>query len=383
MGDLPDFDPGFSTAVMRGIWCTARRVHRLFEVESALAMACARTGLIPTRAAHAIQRAAAKVAVDPAEVLEEGWAAGTPLLPLLEDLKQRLEPEEAEFLHYGATSQDILDTATMLQVREALLVLRGMLFVLAGGLVAIIERHPHDFVMGRTLLQPAVPIRFAWRVAQWLSPVLELLDDVTATAARLPVQLGGPAGDLSSFGKAAATIVNAFAQELTLSTPPTTWHADRRPVLMPASLAEQIARHAATIAADLLILSQSEIGEVRLPEGRSSSMPHKANAISAIRALAAARACHGVMTVLTGAHPHELERAAGSWHAEWFAVPLVFQTASAALESTSEAVAKLVFDRARAEANLGTAPLPSPAQADEAVSTAVAKYRALAARFGP
>src|SRR5262249_28278113 len=155
-----------------------------------------------------------------------------------------------------------------------------------------------------------------------LVPVLDLLDQTTAAAAGLPVQLGGPVGDGSPFGKAATTVVHAFAQELSLSAPASAWHSDRRPVLSAAALVDQIARHAATIAAALVVLSQSEIGEVRLPAGRSSSMPHKANAISAVHALAAARCCHGVMTILTAAHPHELERAAGSWHAEWFALPL-------------------------------------------------------------
>jgi 3-carboxy-cis,cis-muconate cycloisomerase len=382
MADLPDFDPGFSTAAMRAIWCTEHRVKRLLEVESALAIACARSGLIPKRAAHAIQRAAGAASVD-AALLSEGWAAGTPVLPLLDEIRRHLEQEEAEFLHYGATSQDILDTATMLQIRDALLALRTTLFGLAGGLVSIIERHPGDFVVGRTLLQPAVPIRFAWRVTQWLVPVLDLLDQTSAAAAGLPVQLGGPVGDGSPFGKAATTVVHAFAQELSLSAPTSAWHGDRRPVLAAAVLVDQIARHAATIAAALVVLSQSEIGEVRLPPGCSSSMPHKANAISAVHALAAARCCHGVMTILTGAHPHELERAAGSWHAEWFALPLVFHTASAALEAITEAVSKLVFDRARAEANLGGASLSPTPHADEAVNAAISRYRVLAARFGP
>lgn len=197
------------------------------------------------------------------------------------------------------------------------------------------------------------------------------------------MQLGGPVGDGSPFGKAATTVVHAFAQELSLSAPASAWHSDRRPVLAAAALVDQIARHAATIAAALVVLSQSEIGEVRLPAGRSSSMPHKANAICAVHALAAARCCHGVMTILTGAHPHELERAAGSWHTEWFALPLVFHTASAALEAITDGVSKLVFDGARAEANLGgVSPSPTP-HADEAVNAAVARYRALAARFGP
>jgi 3-carboxy-cis,cis-muconate cycloisomerase len=379
----PDFDPGFSTDAMRAIWCTEQRVRRLLEVESALATACARSGLIPNRAAHAIHRATGAASVDPTAMLTEGWTAGTPILPLLDEIRRHLGQEEAEFLHYGATSQDILDTATMLQVRDALLALRTTLFGLAGSLVSIIERHPDEFVVGRTLLQPAVPIRFAWRVAQWLVPVLDLLDQTAAAAAGLPVQLGGPVGDGSPFGKAAATVVQAFAEELSLSAPTSAWHSDRRPVLAAATLVDQIARHAATIAAALVLLSQREIGEVHLPAGRSSSMPHKENAIGAVHALAAARCCHGVMTILTAAHPHELERAAGSWHAEWFALPLVFHTASAALEAITDAVSKLVFDRARADANLAGASLSPTPHAEEAVNAAVARYRVLAAQLGP
>jgi 3-carboxy-cis,cis-muconate cycloisomerase len=137
------------------------------------------------------------------------------------------------------------------------------------------------------------------------------------------------------------------------------------------------------VASDLLLLSQHEIGELRLPAGGSSSMPHKKNAMVAVRALAAARACHGVASVVTGAPPHELERAAGSWQSEWFALPMVFHTAAAALDSTREAVSAMEFDARRAAENLGGVSLPNPAQADRLVALVVERHRRLRKRAPP
>jgi len=274
---VPGFDPGFSTAAMRAIWCSERRVRRLLEVESALATACARSGLIPERAARAIQRATTAASVEPTTLLTEGWTAGTPILPLLDEIRRHLAQEETEFLHYGATSQDILDTATMLQVRDALLALRATLFGLAGGLVSIIERHPDEFVVGRTLLQPAVPIRFAWRVAQWLVPVLDLLDQTAAAAAGLPVQLGGPVGDGSPFGKAAGTVVRAFAEELSLSAPASAWHTDRPraapPPLISLEPGDRAWLHARIAERFAAMLAAGLVDEVRALRARGDLHP--------------------------------------------------------------------------------------------------------------
>jgi 3-carboxy-cis,cis-muconate cycloisomerase len=378
-----DFDPGFSTEAARRIWSAEARVRRFCEVEVALGHACADAGLVPKKAAGEIERAAAALSIDASELLAEGWQAGTPVVVLLRHLRAALGPAEAAFLHFGATSQDIIDTATMLQARDALADMARTLEAISDALARAIERHPRDWVIGRTLMQPAVPMRFAWRVARWLEPMLEHLEATRAAAVALPVQLGGPVGDSSTFGEAGPLVVEAFAKRLGLVVPTISWHTDRRPITSLASHGARSAGLAATVASDLLLLSQHEIGELRLPAGGSSSMPHKKNAMVAVRALAAARACHGVASVVTGAPPHELERAAGSWQSEWFALPMVFHTAAAALDSTREAVSAMEFDARRAAENLGGVSLPNPAQADRLVALVVERHRRLRKRAPP
>jgi 3-carboxy-cis,cis-muconate cycloisomerase len=377
MHPRPDFDPGFSTVAMREIWSTERRIRRLCDAEAALAAACAEVGLAPETAARAIRSSCDGFAADAVALFEDGWHAGTPLLPLLDGIRRRLEPDAARFLHFGATSQDIIDTAQVLHMRDGLVSLRASLRRIAQGLAALTERHRGDWVLARTLLRPAVPMRFGVRGARWLDPVLGHIEDIAAALPRLAVQLGGPVGDLSPFGDSGDAVVAAFARALGLAAPRMPWHTDRRPMLECASLVERTSGTAATIATDLLLLSQPEIGEVQIATGTSSSIPHKKNAIGAVRAVAAAQACHGIAAIITGAPPHELERAAGSWQAEWFALPLVFHTASAAVESAAKCVDTVTFDAARAAKNVGAMPLPDPAPGDRLVERVLERYRSL------
>jgi 3-carboxy-cis,cis-muconate cycloisomerase len=352
MESRPDFDAAFSTHEMKRVWSAEAQVRGLCQAEAALANACARVGRISLEAASAVVAACAGDIPDPARLLSAGFVAGSPVIPLLEHLRSVMPPAHSASLHHGATSQDIIDTAAMLQVRDGLLVLRSFALSLADGLVGLIERHPDDVVIGRTLLQLAEPMKFAWRVARWLDPLLESLEELDQALPGLPLQLGGPVGDLTSFGDSFDDVSRAMAGELRLGAPPLSWHTDRGPILRVTNLVERLVTAVARIAADLVLLAQPGIAEVAVPSGGSSSMPHKRNPISAIRAVAAARACHGVAAIITGAPPHELERASGSWHAEWFAIPLVFHTASAVLESTRDSIAALSFDAARAKANV-------------------------------
>lgn len=381
--DRADFDPGFSTEASRRIWSAEARVRRFCEVEVALAHACAEVGLFPATAALEIERVAAALSVDAPKLLAEGWHTGTPIVALLRHLRAALGPSEAPCLHFGATSQDIIDTATMLQGRDALADLAGALESIADALASTMERHPRDWIIGRTLMQPAVPMRFALRVARWLEPVLEHLAAIRSAATALPVQLGGPVGDLSTFGERGAAVVEALARRLGLAVPRLPWHADRRAVAALASHGERCAAIAATLACDLLLLAQREVGEIRLPTGGSSSMPHKKNPLVAVRALAAARACHGVAGIVTGAPPHELERAAGSWQSEWFALPMVFHTAAAALEAGRDAASGMEFDAERARKNLAGAALPNSIEADRLVAAVLERHGQLRKRSPP
>jgi 3-carboxy-cis,cis-muconate cycloisomerase len=210
--------------------------------------------------------------------------------------------------------------------------------------------------------------------------VVALVEEIGAARARLPVQLGGPVGDLSSFRGSGEGVVQAFAARLALSVPLVPWHADRWPIVSSVALATRAAGACEKIAADLLLLSQREIAEVELPAGGSSSMPHKKNAIGAVHAVAAARACRGVASIVTAAPAHELERAAGGWHAEWFAVPLAFHAAGAALAAASACVNDAVFDASRASAHLGVHEMPSSSDAERLVARVVERYTKLRAR---
>jgi 3-carboxy-cis,cis-muconate cycloisomerase len=372
--ELPTFDPGFSTPEMTAALSARARVARMLEVESALAAVSARAGIISTEAAAAIADACAEVPDEPAELLAEGWRAGTPVIPLLEAIRSRLDPSTARWVHHGATSQDIVDTALVLQVTDALALLDRDLCTLSDGLHGMITACGTATAVARTLLQPALPIPFALRAARWLDPVLRHIEDVRVARRELPVQLGGPTGDLAAFGAAASPVVRDLADQLHLRAPELPWHTDRAPITTTVGAVVRTARTAATIAVDLALLAQPEIGEVRLRAGGSSSMPGKRNPIDSVRAIAAADACAGAGAMVTGARPHELERAAGGWHVEWFAVPLVLHTGGAAVAAVAEAVAGAEVDVVRAEANAAGAAAPDQTAAFELVDRVQARY---------
>jgi 3-carboxy-cis,cis-muconate cycloisomerase len=378
MDALPDFDPGFTTAAMRTIWSSSARVRRWCDAEAALAHAASSAGLAPLESANAIEAACAGLVVDPEVLLTEGWSAGTPIVPLLHALRALLPAGAAEHLHLGATSQDIMDTGVVLQLRDGMGELTRLLDATADALVAVVERHPHDLVLGRTLLQPALPTRFALRVASWLEPLLELAQAIDVARAALPAQLGGPVGDLGAFGAHADRVVTAFARRLELSVPLVPWHTDRRPIVSAVYLATRAATQAEKIASDLVLLAQAEVAEVTLPAAGSSSMAHKKNPMLAIHAVSAARACHGVAGVVLHASPHAFERAAGSWQAEAFAVPLTFQAAGAAVDAVRVSIAGMALDPEQASRNLARAGVPPAADlsaADALVTRVLERYR--------
>jgi 3-carboxy-cis,cis-muconate cycloisomerase len=366
MTELPTFDPGFTTSGLTATFSARARVARMLEVEAALGRAGAAAGVVPTEAADAIVEACtayrAELA-DPEEILAEGWRSGSPVIPLLERVRARLAPSTARWLHHGATSQDIVDTALVLQVQEALLLLTAELRSLALALRRLLDDEGDLVVMARTLLQPAAAMPFGLRVARWLAPVLRHIAELDDRRATLPVQLGGPVGDLAAYGDAGPAVQRELAVRLGLRAPDLPWHTDRGPITSVVAAVGAAARTAGTIAIDLALLAQAEVGELRMRPGGSSSMHGKRNPIDAVRALAAADACAGLAAIVTGGRPHELERAAGAWQVEWFAVPLVLQTAGAALAAVGEAVASVELDHGRAAANVGEAAPPPDAAA--------------------
>jgi 3-carboxy-cis,cis-muconate cycloisomerase len=349
----PEFDPGFSTPDLARLFSAESLVETMSRVEASLAVALADVGTVPAAAAADIVAACDAPVVDPGAVLRAGWEAGSPVIPLLDRLRSRLSPESARFLHLGATSQDIVDTAFMLLARQACDLLRADLQRIAGRLRDLAVEHRDTPMVGRTLLQRATPTTFGLRVASWLEPVLRAVEELSGLAGRLPVQLGGPVGVLAEYGVAAVAVTERFAADLGLVAPRLPWHGDRWPVAGIAAVTQQVARTMAKIGLDLALLSQNEVAEVHIRAGGSSSMPGKRNPIDAVRAVAAAEVCAAVAGIVTGGRPHELERAVGAWQAEWFALPVALQAAGSAVSAIATAVASLRPDVDRMAANLG------------------------------
>jgi 3-carboxy-cis,cis-muconate cycloisomerase len=291
----------------------------MLEVEASLAEAEAEAGLIPAEAAKAIRAACDAGGFNVDHLSREGRASANPVVPLVAELREKLGGDAAEFVHHGATSQDVLDSAAMLVASRALGVIRPELDGVAAACAGLAEGHRETPMAGRTLLQQAQPVTFGLKAAVWLDSVVsarERLDSVS-----LAVQLGGPAGTLAALGSGGERMVGLLGARLGLDEPAVPWHAARvRIADLGASLAI-VAGVLEKIALDVVLLSQTEVGELAEPSGGgrggSSSMPHKRNPAGSVVAIACARRVRGDAGVLLAAMPQELERAAGAWQSEW------------------------------------------------------------------
>jgi 3-carboxy-cis,cis-muconate cycloisomerase len=327
----PTLDPGFTTAELSAIYSPQRRVEAILEFETALALALADAGIAPREEAEKVAAACRTGIADPDRILISTWDAGTPMITLREEVVAGLDPEAAQWFHHGATTQDAIDTAQMLQAKETLAVLDERLISIAGRLRALTVEHRDQPQVGRTFLQAARPTTFGFRTATWLDAVLTHVVELHAQRDGLPVQLGGPVGTMSEYGDAGPKVMAALANRLGLATPTISWHANRARVLALAHAVERAAATMAKIGSDVALLVS--LGEVTVRSGGSSAMPGKMNPIDSIRSVAAASACTGAVAMMTAASPHELDRGVGGWHVEWVAVPLVLQTADAAFEA--------------------------------------------------
>jgi 3-carboxy-cis,cis-muconate cycloisomerase len=291
----------------------------LIEVEAALARAQAAAGVIPTDAAHAIVAACAGLDVDIAELSADAARTGTPVLGLVERLRAAMPDHLVHHVHKGATSQDIVDSASMLVARRATDPLLVDLRAVADETAALARRHRDTPMVGRTLLQQAVPTTFGLKAAGWMVA----LDEAAARlhvvrTTRLAVQFGGAAGTLAGLGGAGPQVARRLAGELGLTDPVLPWHTNRtRPAELACALGEA-AGVVAKVARDVTLLAQNEVGEVaEANPGGSSTMAHKRNPVAAISAAACAAQAPGLVATMLAAMAHEHERAAGSWHAEW------------------------------------------------------------------
>jgi 3-carboxy-cis,cis-muconate cycloisomerase len=323
--------PGFSTERMDAVFASTSRVEAMAMVEAAVATAQAAAGDVPADIAAAIVAACAEQ-VDPS-ILADGWRTGTPVLGLLDAIRSRLPEAAGAFLHHNLTTQDIVDTATMMLIHDAIKHLEEMAEDAATALRRIIADGGTIATEARSFLQSAGVTTFGFRTARWL----DQLDGANAAAADvvLPVQIGGLIGDRIGISDG---VVEAVAGQLGLR-PRRPWHTDRAPIINAVAVAAGYARWAGKVASDVAQLTQ--LGEVTTRAGGSSAAVGKQNPIDAMRAMAASEACLGTATTITAAKPHELERGLGAWHAEWFSVPLVFQAAGAAVEAITAALQSL------------------------------------------
>ncbi|MFH9413124.1 3-carboxy-cis,cis-muconate cycloisomerase [Streptomyces rochei] len=297
-------------------------VRALLDAEAALTRAQAGLGLAPEEAARAVTEAADPARFDASSLAERARGGGNPVIPLVADLTKAVGEEHGPYVHRGATSQDILDSALMLVAARALEPLLADLGRTERALARLAAEHRDTAMPGRTLTQHAVPTTFGLKAAGWRALVLDARDRTAAVRSALPAQLGGAAGTLAAFGAYGApdplALPAAYASELGLCAPLLPWHTLRTPVADLAGCLAFAAGALGKIAADVLTLSRTEIGELAEGSGGgSSAMPHKANPVRSTLIAAAARRAPQLAATLYGSLAAEDERPAGAWHAEW------------------------------------------------------------------
>jgi 3-carboxy-cis,cis-muconate cycloisomerase len=326
-------------------------VAAMLEAERALAVAEGRLGVIPAEAAEQIAAACNPEAFDPEQLGVEGRQAANPAEPLVRALRDAVGGEAARYVHWGATSQDVLDTAAMLVARRSLeLILRDLDAVAATG-ARLAEEHRATIMAARTLLQQAVPTTFGLKAAYWLVGVVEArgrLADV-----RLAAQLGGAAGTLASLGDRGTEVLREYSKEVGLAEPEVPWHTVRVRVGELGGALALASGACAKIALDVTLLAQTEVAEVSTGnEGRSSTMPHKRNPASAVLSIASSRQAHAHAGVLTASLVQEHERATGAWQSEWAALSGALGYAGGAVAATRSALDALQVDEGRMRQNL-------------------------------
>jgi 3-carboxy-cis,cis-muconate cycloisomerase len=353
---------GAAAAVSDDAWFRA-----LLEVEGALARSAARLGLVSETAAAAVTRACADPGrLDLATVVARAADAGNPVPPLVRALQGAVGDEAAGAVHVGATSQDVLDTALVLLARNAIGAIDADLLAAAGAAARLAEAHRDDAVMGRTLMQQALPTTFGLKAAGWLAGLDGARLRLAEVVASLPVQYGGAAGTLAASSGSGIALRSALAAELELADTAVAWHTVRLPIADLAGALGAAAGVVATVAVDIVLLAQSEVGEVSevsVARGGSSAMPHKNNPVAAVSARACARRAPGLVATLFAAMEQEHERAAGAWHSEWPALAGLLTTVGSAAAWLAESLTVLRPDVARMAATVAGARDPELAGA--------------------
>lgn len=357
---LPLLAPLFSSAAMRAVYDDGAMLQAMLDTEAALARAEARAGVIPAAAVAPIEAACWADAYDRVELAEAASRAGNLAIPLVKALTAqvaRTDPHAARYVHWGATSQDIIDTATMLTLRAAIDLLVGDLTRAIDGFAALARAHRNTPAVARTLLQHALPMPFGLKLAQYAAALARDRARLKRLGAEgLALQFGGAAGTLAALGDKGLLVAGHLARELDLPLPPAPWHTQRDRIAEAASVFAILCGSCGKIARDMSLLMQTDVAEAFEPagEGRggSTTMPHKRNPVASAGALAAAAMAPGLAATIFAAQVQEHERSPGGWHAEWPMLPTLALVTSGAVAAMVELAEGLTIDAARMRANL-------------------------------
>lgn len=347
----------FGTTEMRQVFADTASIERIIDTETALARAQAKVGIIPAEAAETINGRASFAGLDLERLRTETEIVGYPVLPIVTQLAEQCG-EAGGYLHWGATTQDIMDTAVVLQCRQGLDIIAARLDEVRDVLRRLADEHIDTVTAGRTHLQHALPVTFGFRCAVWLSALDRHAQRLGQARERaLMVQFGGAAGTLASLGDGPDGLATraALAAELGLREPEITWHVARDGLVELVSLFAAIGGSLGKIAYDVMLMCSSEFGELAEPfvpgRGASSTMPQKRNPISSELMLAAAKLLRDKASTMLDAMIQDFERATGPWHLEWAAVPESFLLLSSSLNQAAFMLGGLTVDAERMRQN--------------------------------
>jgi 3-carboxy-cis,cis-muconate cycloisomerase len=356
----PLLAPMLSSAAMRAVCDDVACLQNMLDFEAALARAEAATGVIPANAAGPITKACKAGAFDLAGLAEAATRSGNLAIPLVKTLTAdvaKADAEAAHYVHWGATSQDVIDTATMLTLRAGIEALLADIGRAIAGFAALARQHRNTPVVARTWLQHALPMPFGLKLAEYAAALHRSRGRLQRLRREsLALQFGGAAGTLAALGDKGLLVAEKLAQELKLPLPDAPWHTHRDRIAEAASVFAILSGTCGKIARDVQLLMQTDVAEAFEPagEGRggSSTMPHKRNPVAAATALGAAMMAPNLAATIFAAQIQDHERSAGPWHAEWSTLPSLLLVTSGALAGIVDIAEGLGVDAPRMRVNL-------------------------------
>jgi 3-carboxy-cis,cis-muconate cycloisomerase len=380
-------DELFRSAAMERIFSETEHLQSLLHFEAALARAEAQAELFPEAAARAIAIKCQPDLFDLKAISEGAARSGNLAIPVIKQLTELVAKDDshsARFVHWGATSQDVIDTAVVLQLRRAFEIFEKDLQRLSDTLAGLIGAHRNTLLVGRTWMQQALPTTFGFIVAGWLDAILrdrKRLQEIRERA--LTLQFGGAVGTLAALGAKGPAVAEALAKDLRLSLPATPWHSHRDRFAEVATTFGICCGNLSKIARDISLHSQTEIGELSEPaadgRGGSSSMPHKRNSVTCAVVLAAGQRVPGLVCTMLTCMDQEEQRGLGSWHAEWETLPEIICLTAGALGHLTQMLSGLEVHTDRMKINLHAT---SGLIFAEAVSLALAEHMGKPAAHG-